>query len=120
MEKTFRLTRTHQCAKCPWKVGTDPFQIPHGYDPEKHKALASTIAEPGRVQVGGTMHVMACHHSYNDAPAYCVGWLMHQLGPGNNIPLRMTMRQCENIGDIVLEGNQHERFEDTLPSNCQL
>lgn len=29
-----------QCAKCPWKVTTDPFDIPDGYCPTKHAALA--------------------------------------------------------------------------------
>ncbi|SFC84355.1 hypothetical protein SAMN05428997_112101 [Bosea sp. CRIB-10] len=40
---------------------------------------------------------------------------MNQLGPGNNIPLRLQVRDCENIGAVMLDGLQHERFEDTLP-----
>lgn len=47
---------------------------------------------------------------------YCVGWLMNQLGPGNNIPLRIRMRGCENIGEVELDGEQHETFEATIPA----
>ena len=120
MTKTFTLTRTHQCAKCPWKVGTNPHEIPHGYDVEKHKALANTIAVPGEIKLEGTVHVMSCHHSYNDEPHYCLGWLMNQLGPGNNIWLRLKMRNCTNLDAVVLDGEQHERFEDTLPGACEI
>jgi hypothetical protein len=40
---------------------------------------------------------------------------MSQIGNGNNIPLRLQVRSCENIDAVVLDGPQHERFEDTLP-----
>lgn len=36
-----------QCKKCPWKVSTDPYDIPNGYCPDKHAKLSSTVAEPG-------------------------------------------------------------------------
>lgn len=111
-----RLKRTRQCRKCPWKVSTDPHEIPHGYDIERHKALSSTIASPGSIcGLGAPMHAMSCHEHPPGAEVYCVGWLMHQLGPGNNIPLRIAMRECENLRDVVLGGEQHDRFEDTLP-----
>jgi len=41
---------------------------------------------------------------------------MNQIGPGNNIPLRLQVMSCENIEAVILEGPQHERFEDTLPN----
>ncbi|MFB9795247.1 hypothetical protein ACFFQG_32100, partial [Shinella granuli] len=46
---------------------------------------------------------------------HCIGWLMNQIGAGNNIPLRLQVRSCENINAVVVDGPQHERFEDTLP-----
>ena len=113
---TIRLKRTQQCKKCPWKVSTDPYDIPHGYDVEKHKALAGTISVPGAINGGG--RAMACHEHPVGAEVYCVGWLAHQLGSGNNIGLRLAMLHCENIRDIVLDGEQHERFEDTLPEDA--
>lgn len=109
-----KLLRTIQCKKCPWKVSTNPFDIPDGYDVEKHKSLACTIANPGDIRGSGNK-VMACHHSYEGREQHCVGWIYNQLGPGNNIALRIQMMRCENIKDLKVIGRQHERFEDTLP-----
>jgi hypothetical protein len=108
-----KLTRTKQCAKCPWRTSTDPHEIPDGYCEVKHRNLKDTIAEPGSLI--GTGKAMACHHSNGSDEMYCVGWLHNQLGVGNNIALRMRMRHCENIRDLKVYGEQHERFEDTLP-----
>lgn len=110
-----KLKRTVQCKKCPWKVSTNPFDIPDGYDVEKHKALACTIANPGEFR-GSSTKSMACHHSKEGQEEHCVGWLHNQLGPGNNIALRIQMMSCENARDIRVIGEQHERFEDTLPA----
>lgn len=110
---TWKLKRTAQCSHCPWIVGTDPHEIPNGYDESKHHALQCTIAEPGDIsQIGRPIAVMACHETEN---AHCVGWLSNQLGPGNNIAMRMQMTTCENARAIRLRGEQHESFEDTLP-----
>ncbi len=113
----FKLTRTKQCAKCPWKVSTNPHDIPDGYCKVKHGNLKSTIAKPGDLSNLGsaTLNVMACHHSKDGQEQHCVGWLNNQLGVGNNIMLRMQMMNCENIKDLKTVGEQHERFEDTLP-----
>lgn len=102
-----------QCAKCPWKKGVDPRQIPHGYNEEKHRALRSTIAEPGDMRP--STRRMACHETEVGAERECVGWLMHQLGPGNNIALRLEA--AAGVLDVNVEtvGEQHWRFEDTLP-----
>lgn len=113
MEK-FKLSRTKQCAKCPWKKSTNPYDIPDGYDVEKHKNLACTIAKDTN-PFATNLQAMACHHSTEDNMQYCVGWLVNQLGRGNNIPLRLKMMKCENARDIQTYGEQHERFEDTLP-----
>lgn len=111
-----KLKRTKQCNRCPWKVDTDPFDIPDGYCPVKHANLADTIAVEGSLNfLSPTLKVMACHHSNGSDEMYCVGWLNHQLGIGNNIGLRMRMRDCENISEVQVYGDQHERFEDTLP-----
>jgi hypothetical protein len=62
---------------------------------------------------------MACHHSKDtdENAEHCVGWLNHQLGRGNNIGLRISMMRCENIKDLKVVGEQHERFEHTLPDS---
>lgn len=103
-----------QCAKCPWRVDVDPNDIPNGYCPKKHAALRDTIAEPGAL-VAGPLHLMACHESPVGREIPCVGWLANQLGPGNNIALRLAACAGRIDTDFELVGEQHERFEDTLP-----
>ncbi|MFB9794357.1 hypothetical protein [Shinella granuli] len=56
---SWKLKRVRQCAKCPWKVSTNPHDIPDGYSEALHRSLASTIAEPGSLE--GTGRAMACH-----------------------------------------------------------
>lgn len=107
---TWKLKRVTQCAKCPWRIDVDPHDIPNGYSEEKHRALESTIARPGDFHLSGS--AMACHETDD---AHCIGWLVNQLGPGNNIGLRLRMMSCENAQLIKLHGPQHECFEDTLP-----
>jgi hypothetical protein len=109
------MTR-RQCKKCPWKVSTDPHDIPDGYCEMKHAALASTIAEPGSIAgIGKPLKIMACHESKVGKEVPCVGWLMNQLGPGNNLPLRIAVRFGRIDADVRLVGKQHETLEDTLP-----
>lgn len=119
--ESFSLNRVHQCKKCPWKVGTNPHEIPGNYCEQKHRDLQNTIAngfEPG--QLSGPLHIMACHHSKPGKEDYCIGWLNNQLGVGNNIALRLKFRNCTNIMDVVTTGPQHQRFEDTLPKGPEV
>lgn len=108
---SWKLKRTAQCLKCPWRAETDPHEIPNGYSEERHRALESTIAKPSD-GLFGPSSAMACHETDD---AHCIGWLVNQLGPGNNIGLRIRMMTCENGDKIRLRGEQHQRFEDTLP-----
>lgn len=103
-----------QCKKCPWKTTTNPRVIPNGYCSAKHAALSSTIAEPGSLRRGG-LRVMACHETPPGKELACVGWLVNQLGPGNNIALRLVVMTGQIDGNVKTVGPQHERFEDTLP-----
>ena len=57
---------------------------------------------------------MSCHYAQDGEQRYCIGWLSNQLGPGNNIGLRIQMMNCENVGDLELDGPQVERFGDTF------
>ncbi|WP_406625388.1 DUF6283 family protein [Acidovorax sp. SDU_ACID1] len=114
----WKLKRTAQCRKCPWRVDVDPHDIPNGYCATKHAALASTIATPGELPTpGAPLRVMACHETED---AHCIGWLNHQLGRGNNIALRLSMRSCANADQLRLHGAQHETFEATLPHDADV
>ncbi len=110
----WRLKRTSQCAKCPWRKSVDPRTIPRGYCERKHEGLASTIAKPADLSSlqSNTLRIMACHESHD---AHCIGWLVNQIGVGNNLALRMHMMSCENGRSIKTIGEQHVRFTDTLP-----
>ena len=105
--------RRKQCEKCPWKVSTDPHTIPNGYCEQKHAALRGTIAKPESFQPSGRM--MACHEAPPGKEQVCAGWLGNQLGPGNNFALRMRATHDRSLYDFELDGDQHKRFEDTLP-----
>ncbi|NTF18086.1 hypothetical protein G6L37_06685 [Agrobacterium rubi] len=110
----WKLKRVRQCDKCPWKVSTDPRDIPDGYCETKHRGLASTIAEPGAMPRGPGA-AMSCHEHPIGDEAHCVGWLNHQIGVGNNLGLRIALMNCTNAHAIKVDGEQHETFEDTLP-----
>lgn len=107
--------RNNQCDKCPWKKSTNPRDIPNGYCETKHRALKSTIAEPGMIS---RTKMMACHESPRGQEQPCVGWVLHQLGPGNNIGLRL-MALDGRFRNLRVSGPQHERFEDTLPKRSR-
>jgi hypothetical protein len=107
--------RNKQCAVCPWKVGTDPNDIPNGYCATKHANLSDTIADEG-IESLNHRRAMACHEHDAADEVPCVGWVAHQLGPGNNIGLRMLARDGR-FNNLEVEGPQHARFEDTLPTD---
>lgn len=117
MAKSKKAKARRQCAKCPWKVGVDPHEIPDGYCETKHRRLSGTIADPGSVAgLGGGLRIMACHETGGRRTLPCVGWLANQLGPGNNIALRMAVALGRVDANFETVGDQHERFEDTLPA----
>ena len=103
-----------QCKKCPWRKDVDPHDIPHGYCESKHAALDSTIAK-GLNLGDSELRMMACHESAVGDERPCVGWLHNQLGPGNNIPLRIWAVRNLKGEKLELVGEQHATFEDTLP-----
>ena len=103
-----------QCKHCPWKVSTDPHTIPNGYSVERHRGIAETISEgTGNLHAGahGGLKIMACHETH-DLP--CIGWIQNQVD-NNNLGVRLAIIHGRLPGDYVLDGPQHERFEDTLP-----
>lgn len=103
-----------QCKVCPWKVSTNRFEIPGGYDEAKHCALANTIATPGELPTRGILRIMACHETSQGKELPCVGWLDNQLNAGNNLMLRLAVRQKRISADYVLDGPQHPDFAATL------
>lgn len=107
-----------QCIKCPWRRDVDPRDIPDGYCEAKHRALADTIARPEALP-SGPLHLMACHETGPGREIPCVGWLVHQLGPGQNIALRIAVSTGRIDADVETVGAQHQTFDDTLPGDTQ-
>jgi len=105
-----------QCKTCPWKKGASVADIPR-YDEALHHGFADTIAEPGALAArGAPLLLMACHYSGGPGKELpCVGWLANQIGPGNNLLLRLRALTDPSLREFRTVGPQHEHFEDTLP-----
>jgi len=104
-----------QCKACPWRKDVVPERdIPGGYCEVKHANLKETISDGGTAGLGKPLRMMACHEFDVGAEQVCVGWLDNQLGPGNNIALRLRA-MGGGLPKYTLVGEQHECFEDTLP-----
>lgn len=111
---TETTTTVRQCKSCPWHVDCDPeADIPNGYSCDLHERLRKTIAQDLRTHTP-VLNIMACHYSEPGAEFPCAGWLHNQLGPGNNIPVRLAV-MCGKLPVPEVYGEQHERFDDTLP-----
>ena len=102
-----------QCAKCPWKQGTNPRDIPGGYCEDRHRDLQGTIRE-GLESLRGPLRIMACHEYPVGQEEPCAGWLVNQL-INNNLGLRMAVRSGQIDGDVRVVGPQHATLEETFP-----
>lgn len=111
---TMKQATIAQCKSCPWRVACKPDKEIPNYNAELHSGLACTIAKPGEIRFGGERRVMACHYSKPDAEFACAGWIHNQLGVGNNIGVRLALMSGA-LPVPVIDGAQHEHFEDTLP-----
>jgi hypothetical protein len=108
MKKTWKLERTKQCENCPWKKSTDISTIPN-YNKEMHKNLSNTIAID--LSIKNNVRVMSCH---KHEAAHCIGWLVNQIGAGNNIGMRLQLMKCKNAKDIEVYGEQYQTFRETI------
>jgi hypothetical protein len=116
MSKEKKLLRqTKQCAKCPWKKETDNSEIP-GYSKDYHENLECKLSFNDN-SIGGiekNQYAMACHESKEGDDYFCVGWLVNQLGEGNNILLRLAMLNYSNASELEVYGQQYSNFKDSL------
>jgi hypothetical protein len=106
-----------QCKTCPWRVGCVPEEDIPGYNLNLAKKLDATIAtgdESLREILSPTVRIMACHYSKPNAEIHCAGWLHNQLGVGNNLAVRLRVMTGAMPVPRV-SGDQHGRYEDTLP-----
>ncbi len=103
-----------QCATCPWKVSTVPDRDIPNYSVDLHKGLDRTIQSGLDSLFRSCKTAMACHYAKPGAEFVCAGWLHNQLGVGNNIAVRLAVVTGQ-LPVPKVDGDQHDRFEDTLP-----
>ena len=118
--KTKTLLKTKQCRHCPWRKDSDLSKIPN-YSRAQHEDLENTIADDGNLTgLGKSLNVMACHNKQiSGEDLTCIGWLVNQVGVGNNIPARIQLLSYDNGNEIETFGEQFETFEETLrQKNC--
>lgn len=109
--------KLYQCKTCPWKVGAVPEEEIPGYSRSLHLGLQNTIKE-GSASFVEPPRTMACHYSVEGKEIHCAGWLEHQRGVGNNLRVRLAML-CGDMPIPVVDGPQHETFEDTLVGSLE-
>lgn len=82
------------CETCPWRIGKGAETIPF-YSQEKALALRNTVGDGD-----GFRTIMACHHSTEDEPISCRGYLA-QVGWTNiNVRLFLMKGQIPRLDDI--------------------
>ena len=102
----------HQCKSCPWRTDCEPDKDIPRYERDLHCALSNTIRS-GPESLIGPLVIMACHYSKPDEEFPCAGWLANQLGPGNNLLVRMQVA-TGRLPVPITDGPQHPTFEETL------
>lgn len=103
-----------QCQTCPWRADVDPRNIPGGYG----HVIAELLAEhtpSGPASLASTLHIATCHEKPERAKLPCVGWLVHQLGAGNNLALRLRVIHGCIDGNVRTVGPQRDLCRELLP-----
>ena len=110
-----------QCSNCPWKIDSNPYDI-RDYSPVQHRSLVNTIAQVENYDPeNNILYKMQCHESTRlSTEKTCIGWLHNQLNEGNNIALRVACCIDPEEAKYELDGEQHLKFEDTLPKSTML
>lgn len=111
------MTR-RQCKLCPWRLDVDPADIPHGFNYEVHRRLGENIQRTSMDIGNGALHLMACHETKEASPSEkpCVGWLVNQLGRGNNLLLRIRAMRNDGFADVETVGPQRESYDEIRPN----
>lgn len=105
--------KINQCKSCPWRVDCDPMTDIPNYVPNIHCNLDKTIQSGLGTLFQKERHIMACHYSKPGEEFPCAGWLHNQIGPGNNLGVRLLV-MTGKMSPPVVDGLQYETFEETL------
>ncbi len=113
MTDTDEPKKVKQCPTCPWRVDCQPMTDIPNYVPGLHHKLDRTIKSGLETLGCKVMRVMACHYSKPGEEFPCAGWLYNQIGPGNNLGVRLRVMTGQMPVPVV-DGEQYETFEETL------
>lgn len=102
-----------QCKKCPWKKSTGK-NIPNGFREDAAELLRRQTSSTS-LRPCDPLEVQQCHETSDEAPLPCVGWLVHQLGVGQNFSLRLRVISGDVGANVSTVGPQHRRPEDVVP-----
>jgi len=102
-----------QCATCPWRADVDPRDIPGGHGHVVPEKLA--VHTPSGVEsLAHDLRVATCHEAAIGAKLPCVGWLVHQLGPGNNLAVRVAVLRGSLDANVRTIGEQRDLPQELL------
>lgn len=110
---TKKRETVQQCRSCPWRVDCEPTRDIPNYDCALAHRLGQTTIRSGLESISSTLHIMACHYSKPGEEFACAGWLHNQIGPGNNLGVRLRVATGQ-LPVPEVDGEQHDRYEDTL------
>jgi hypothetical protein len=103
---SWKLNRTKQCEKCPWKVSVSATPPNYEWDDK--------VVMPDHSSGEGTISMIPCLESTKDSTEYCVAWIQNQVGGAHNPRLRNNMHYFENGKDVKTIGKQHSNCTSNL------
>lgn len=102
-----------QCRTCPWRADVDPTNIPEGHGRVDGRMLALSVAD-GLESLANPNVINAECHAYPGTGLVCVGWLVHQLGPGQNFSVRMKVIKGRIDANVETVGPQRNLVDEML------
>jgi len=105
-----------QCKSCPWLVHCEPDKdIPY-YIGDKHQDLVYQIAIDGEIpDMTEPVKMMSCHYFDPEDQQPCIGFIQNQCNEWSNVGVRLNLSMNYVREEIILAGEQHLTFRDTLP-----
>ena len=103
-----------QCVTCPWRADVDPWNMPGGHGYVLPEMLSSHTPSGMESLATPVLRVATCHEAAIAKKLPCVGWLVHQLGPGNNFAVRLAVLRGSIDANVRTLGKQRDLPEEIL------
>lgn len=108
-----------QCGNCPWKKSTklEDIDCKEGFDMDYYESVRDDYVACH--DFDRSHKNMGCHKFPNDSQP-CIGWLLHEAGPGNNIGIRLMLSCVDNANELETFGPQHKSIKDFFKTEEEL